>query len=191
MKLIGLVLCVVLAMPQASFAGSHTKEKSASYEGQAQWSDFKQFVLERQEEDEKLGLSYMISGAIATVGGAYGYYAADEVFSRTMFAITSTIGIAAIGVGASYYWTGNEYDSFFYALDKSTISMVEKNRILQRYLEKERQKQEQRKWIRVATHALIAAVNIYSAARETDHDAKAVFAFLGGANAVLAVAYSF
>lgn len=170
---------------------SEAKERQSYYDGGAQWKEFKEFVIDQRVEDEKLGLSYMISGAVATVGGVYGYYAAEEVFSRSMFAITSTIGIAAIGLGASYYWTGNEYDSFYYALEGSGLSVTERNKILQRYLEKEKAERENRKWIRVATHALIAAVNFYGASQESNNDAKAIFLFLGGANAVLAVSYGF
>ncbi len=167
------------------------KEKQDYYDGVAQWKEFKEFVVEQRAEDEKLGLSYMISGAVATVGGVYGYYAAEEVFSRSMFAVTSTIGLAAIGLGASYYWTGNEYDSFYYALEGSGLSLSQRNKVLQRYLEKEKVEREHRKWIRVATHALIATVNIYGATHESNNDAKAIFWFLGGTNAILAVSYSF
>ncbi|MDG0815868.1 hypothetical protein [Bdellovibrio svalbardensis] len=169
----------------------HARERQNYYDGNAQWKEFQQFVAEQRAEDEKLGLSYMISGAVATIGGVYGYYAAEEVFSRSMFAITSTVGLAAIGLGASYYWTGNEYDSLYYALEGSGLSLSERNKVLQRYLEKEKIERENRKWIRVATHAVIAAVNFYSASRETNDDAKTVFVFLGGVNALMAVTYSF
>ncbi|HEX7673067.1 MAG TPA: hypothetical protein VF412_02795 [Bdellovibrio sp.] len=187
--IIRLLLC--LTFLSAGIAQAKDKERPDHYDGAPQWAEFKQFVLEQREQDETLGLSYMISGAIATVGGIYGYYAAEEVFSRSMFAVTSTLGIAAIGLGATYYFTGNEYDSFYYSLEGSGLSLEQRNRVLKRYLEKEKQERENRKWIRVATHALIAAVNIYSATRETNPDARSIFYFLGGANAVLAVSYSF
>jgi len=170
-------------------ATAHSKE--GYYDGAAEWKDFKTFVQQQQQEDETLGLSYMISGGVATIGGVYGYYAAEDIFSRGMFAITSTLGIAAIGLGASYYWTGNEYDSFYYALEGSKLTLAERNQVLERYLEKEKHERENRRWIRVATHALIAAVNFYSASRETNGDARAIFMFLGGTNAILAVTYAF
>ncbi|WP_413560452.1 hypothetical protein [Bdellovibrio sp. HCB209] len=163
----------------------------AHYQGLPEWSQFGKFVKEQQEEDERLGLSYMISGGIAAIGGVVGYDQSEDALSRSVYAITSTVGIAAIGLGASHYWTGNEYDSFFYALEHSNISAQEKNRILQRYLEKEKEKRESRRWIRVVTHSLIAIANFYSASRETNGDVKPVFVFLGTVNTVLAVSYSF
>lgn len=161
------------------------------YQGLPEWSQFKQFIREQEEEDERLGLSYMISGGIAAVGGVIGYDLSDDPLSRSVYALTSTVGIAAIGLGASHYWTGNEYDSFFYALEHSNISVQEKNRILQKYLEKEHDKREARRWIRVVTHSLIAVANFYSASRETNGDVKPVFIFLGTVNTVLAISYSF
>jgi hypothetical protein len=161
------------------------------YQGLPEWSQFKQFIREQQEEDERLGLSYMISGGLAAVGGVIGYDLSNDPLSRSVYALTSTVGIAAIGLGASHYWTGNEYDSFFFALEHSNISVQEKNRILQKYLEKEHDKREARRWIRVVTHSLIAVANFYSASREPNGDVKPVFIFLGTVNTVLAISYSF
>lgn len=166
-------------------------ESDFSYQGEAQWTEFRDFALKQQEENEKLGQAYVISGALAAIGGSVGYYQSEEVLSRTIFAITSNLGIAAIGLGASYLWTGSQVDSFFYALDGSSLSLREKNEVLQRYLYKERKEKEHRRWIRVATHTLIAALNIYTASQETSSEVRSVFYFLGGANALLALTYSF
>lgn len=167
------------------------QERELEYDGAANWNDFRKYVLTQQELDQQKGLGYIISGTVAAVGGAIGFYQSEEVFSRTVFAITSNIGLAAIGVGASYYWTGSSVDSFFYAIDGSSLSLAEKNEVLQRYLDKEREEKENRRWIRVATYSLIAAANLYSASQEKSADIQSVFYFLAGANALLAVSYSF
>lgn len=166
-------------------------EREISYEGAAQWNEFRDYVLHQQKEDERTGMAYMISGTVAAIGGSIGYYHSEEVFSRTIFAISSNIGLAAIGLGATYYWTGNEVDSFFYAVDGSSLSLQQRNELLQRYLAKERQEKEHRKWIRFVTHALIAAANIYSGTQEQSSEVRSVFYFLGAANAVMAISYSF
>lgn len=166
-------------------------ETDINYQGEAQWNEFRDFVLKQQAENETLGKAYMISGVLAAIGGSVGYYQSEEVFSRTVFAITSNLGIAAIGLGASYLWTGSQMDSFFYAIDGSSLSLHEKNEVLRRYLYKEQKEKEHRRWIKVATHALIAALNIYTASQETSPEVRSVFYFLGGANALLAVSYSF
>ncbi|MBV2168163.1 MAG: hypothetical protein KUL82_05590, partial [Bdellovibrio sp.] len=106
-------------------------------------------------------------------------------------AITSNVGLIAIGWGATQYWTSNELDTFFYAIEGSSLSVAEKNEVLQRYLFKERKENERRRWIRVATHALIAVANLYSASQEQNSEVRSVFYFLGGANTLLAISYSF
>ncbi|WII72296.1 hypothetical protein QJS83_00250 [Bdellovibrio sp. 22V] len=186
MKLVGIFLFILWVV-----SPSWALEREVSYDGSPNWNEFRHFVLEQQYEDEKMGLAYMISGAVAAVGGTIGYYQSEELFSRTIFAITSNVGLAAMGLGASYYWTGNEVDSFFYAIDGSSLSLAEKNEVLQRYLFKDREEKRKRRWIRVATYALIAAANFYSASREESADLRSVFYFLGGANTVLAISYSF
>lgn len=167
------------------------KTESDHYHGVPQWTEFRQFMREQEAQDETLGLSYMISGSIAAVGGVIGYDRAEDPLSRSVYAITSTVGLAAIGLGASYYWAGNDYSSFYYAIEGSGVSLQERNRILQRYMEKEKEIRETRKWIRVVTHALIATTNFYSACHEKNTEVKPVFVFLGLANAVLAVSYTF
>ncbi|WP_413580768.1 hypothetical protein [Bdellovibrio sp. HCB288] len=183
---IAITTLLLLSVHAHAFMNSET-----GYAGLPEWSDFREFVKQQQEEDERMGISYMISGGIAAVGGVVGYDLSNDPLSRSVYALTSTVGIAAIGLGASYYWTGNEYDSFYFALENSSISLQEKNRILQRFLERERDKRESRRWIRVVTHSLIAAANFYSASRETNGDVKPVFVFLGTVNTVLAVSYAF
>lgn len=186
MKRLGVIVAVLLFTLQ-SFA----QERELDYQGAANWNEFRKYVLQQRDEDEKKGLGYIISGGVAAVGGTIGFYQSEEVFSRTVFAITSNIGLAAIGLGASYYWTGSDVDSFFYAIDGSSLSLAERNEVLQRYLEKEREAKESRRWIRVATYSLIALANLYSATQEESADIQSVFYFLGGANALLAISYSF
>jgi hypothetical protein len=108
-----------------------------------------------------------------------------------MYAVTANVGIAAVGLGATYYWTGNENDSFYQAIDGSSLSPQQKNEVLNRFLTRQRQEREHRRWIQVATHALVAAVNLYSAHQEENADIQSVFYFLGGANAILAISYAF
>lgn len=183
----GLCLLILIFATPSLWA----REGDSSYGGPAQWTEFREYVVQQQEENERVGLGYMISGAVAAVGGGVGYYQSEEVFSRTIFAITSNVGLMAIGWGATQYWTSSELDTFFYAIEGSSLSAAEKNEVLQRYLYKERKENERRRWIRVATHALIAVANLYSASQEQNSEVRSVFYFLGGANTLLAISYSF
>ena len=182
------IIVTLLLFARISFAG---ESEVSEFKGPAQWKEFREFVLEEQRRDEERGLSYMISGGIAALGGTVAYHSADEAFSRAMYAVTANIGIAAVGLGASYYWTGNENDSFYHAIEGSSLSLKQKNEVLERYLWRQRQERDHKRWIQAATHALVAAVNLYSAHQEQNEDIQSVFYFLGGANAIIALTYAF
>lgn len=180
-----LFLSLTLLTPSLSFADE------MSYDGPPSWQNFDDFMKQREQEDEITGLSYLISGAIATVGGSVGYYGSSDTFSRGAYAITQSVGVAALGYGATIYFNGNEYDSFYRAVRDSSLSSAQKNEVLQRFLANEKEQHDRARWIRVATHTLLAALNFYSAAHEKDKDVRNIFQFLGGVNAVIAVSYAF
>ncbi|RYZ66893.1 MAG: hypothetical protein EOP09_11965, partial [Proteobacteria bacterium] len=85
------------------------------YLGPVKWDSFHKYMEERNEQDRVRGISYMVSGTIAAVGGVLGYYSSDDSLSRGIYAIAQSVGVAAIGYGANTYWIGNEYNSFYYA----------------------------------------------------------------------------
>jgi len=163
----------------------------ADYEGPTRWDSFQKYMEERQKEDRLRGASYMISGALLTVGGVAGYYGSDDAFSRAIYAITQSVGVAAIGYGATNYWIGNEYNSFYAAVEGSHLSPEQKAELLYRFLDHEKAEREKTKWIKIATHSLIALANLYSAAHEQDGSVKSVLEFLAGTNAVIAISYAF
>lgn len=160
-------------------------------ESPANWQEFKAFVEEEEMENSRRGLAYMISGGLAALGGSVGYQESEEVLSRTIFAITSNIGLTAIGLGASYYFTGTEANAFYYSLENSSLSLKQKNEVLMKYLKYQREERERQRWIRVATHSLLAVANFYSGSREDHAQIKSMFYFLGTANTLLAISYSF
>lgn len=161
------------------------------YQGPLHWDSFHAYMQERQKEDRITGMSYMISGVVATVGGLAGYYNSEDSFSRGVYAIAQSVGVAAIGYGANRYWNGNEYSSFYYALEGSPLTAEQKAVVLKRFLEKEKDEREKSRWIKIATHSLIAVVNFYSASHEEDRNVRGVLNFLGGANTVIAFSYAF
>lgn len=162
-----------------------------SYEGPANWNSFQRYMRERQKEDRVHGTSYMISGAIATLGGVVGYYNSEDSLSRGVYAIAQSVGVAAIGYGANRFWNGNEYNSFFHAVEGAPLSSLQKVELLKRFLEKEDEERDRRRWIKIGTHSLIAAVNLYSASREQDKDVRGILHFLAGINIVIAFSQTF
>ncbi|MBX2988979.1 MAG: hypothetical protein KF802_13910 [Bdellovibrionaceae bacterium] len=161
------------------------------YDGTAQWQDFENFMRNREEEERVTGISYMISGAVATLGGLVGYQSSQDNFSRSAYAIAQSVGIGALGYGASIYWNGNEYDSFYRAVRGSSLTPMQKNELLARFLSNEKSERRRARWIRVGTHTLLAVVNFYAASQESNRDVRNLLQFMGGVNAVIAFSYSF
>lgn len=185
------LVSVMLVLSAQQSRAFFERDEENEFQGATQWNEFKSFVVQESERDRERGLSYMISGGIAAIGGTLAYHGTEEPFGRAMYAVTANVGIAAVGLGATYFWTGNENDSFYQAIDGSSLTPQQKNEVLNRFLTRQRQERENRRWIRVATHALVAAVNLYSAQQEKNADIQSVFYFLGGANAILAISYAF
>lgn len=184
-------LLLIFMMMFFAALSARAEDSEIGYDGPAQWDSFQHYMNERHEEDRIRGLSYMISGTVATVGGVVGYFNSDDSFSRGVYAIAQSVGVAAIGYGANAYWNGNEYNSFYYAVEGSHLSGMQKAELLQRFLDKEREERHRARWIKVATHSLIAVANLYSASREQDRNVRGVLNFLAGTNAVIAFSYAF
>ncbi len=183
--IIALVLVLSAAVPGYAF------ERGSAYKGKAEWNEFQSYITQQEEQNRHLGLSYLISGGIAAVGGAIGYQQSDDILSRSVFVIASNMGIAAFRWGATYYFTSSEISSFYHSLEGSSLTAAQKNEVLQRYLKREKEEQEKRRWIGVATHVLLAGLNFYSASQEHDSNIKSMFYVLGGANTILAISHSF
>lgn len=161
------------------------------YLGPTDWDAFHHYMDGRLHDDHVLGTSYMISGVVATVGGVIGYYSSADPVSRGVYAVAQSVGVAAIGFGANLYWIGNEYNSFYYAVDSSNLTSAQKTEVLARYLAREREYRKKSNWINVVTHSLIAGVNFYSANREPDRTVRGILYFLAGTNLAIAFAYAF
>lgn len=185
------LLVLLFAMMSLSTVSVQAYSSDLAYEGPVNWDSFHKYMNEKQKEDRLTGVSYIISGTVATIGGVVGYYNSDDSFSRGVYAIAQSVGVAAIGYGANRYWNGNEYNSFFYAVEGAKLSSAQKVELLKRFLEKENEERAKTRWIKIATHSLIAVVNLYSAGREDDKNVRGVLSFLAGTNAVIAFSYAF
>jgi hypothetical protein len=192
-KLATLLTLLILNFCGLTIAAStaHATSTEDSYVGIPEWKPFQKYMEVRQEDDRVLGASYLISGTVATLGGMLGYYASEDPFSRGVYAVAQSVGVAAIGYGASEYWIGNEYNSFYHAVDGSSLTMAQKGELLQRFLERDQEVRQRTRWIKVITHSLVAAVNLYNSTHESDKNVRGVLQFLGGTNAIIATSYAF
>lgn len=190
-RVIVLVALVAMLTSLLTTSRAFADATEDGYTGTAQWDAFQNYMDVRQEQDRVSGASYLISGTIATVGGLVGYYGSKDPFSRGVYAVSQSIGVAALGYGASQYWIGNEYNSFFYAVNSAPLTPAQKSDLLRRFLERDREARQKTRWIKVATHSLLAIVNLYNSTREEDKNVRSVLQFLSGTNAVIAISYAF
>lgn len=185
------VILIFLAGVGACAPEARADEMNVDYEGPAAWASFDDYMRERAREDERTGLSYIVSGVLATVGGFAGYASAEDPASRGVYALTQSVGLSALGYGAAVYWNGNNYNSFYRSLRDAPLTPAQKTEILRRFLDEEKARRENTRWIRVGTHSLLAVVNLISADREKDEGVRGVLQFLGGVNTVFALSYAF
>lgn len=182
------VFVVILSLLASNFA------RAADYgdvDSSRDWKSFDASMSSIQNEDRTIGTSYLISGALVTLGSIAGYYSTDDATSKVIYAFSQSLGIAAIGYGSAKLLIGHDYNSFYAAVKSANLSSEQRNNLLRVYLEREKEKRESLKRIKIATHLLLGAVNLYSATREKDNNVKSVFTFLSGVNFAIALAYTF
>lgn len=167
------------------------KDPSNELESVSDWGSFEKFMQSEQEKNKQKGISYIISGILATVGGTIGYQSSHDPLSRGVYALSQSLGVGALGYGVHFLWIGSDYSSFYAAVKKSSLNAAQRSEILHLFLQQEKEKKENENRLKILTHSLVAAVNLYSASREQDPQLKSFFSFLAGINALMAMNYSF
>jgi hypothetical protein len=168
----------------------HTRTVELNIE-RPSWDNFKAYMREREQTDQINGMSYLISGGLATVGSLIGYETSEDKIARSTFAISQSFGILAIGYGASLLSSGNEHSTFYTVLRESRLSKPEKDRLLRIYLRERQLQERQTRMIKALTHGAVALVNGFNAAREDEETLKGALALISGINAVLSLSYAF
>ena len=102
------------------------------------WSDFDHFMQDSKNRHENEGLSYMISGSLAVIGGTVGYQSETDSLGKLMLSVTQSLGVAAVAYGAEQYYLGSEYQSFYMAVKESHLTDSERSEVLTRFLDNEK-----------------------------------------------------
>ena len=160
-------------------------------EDEPRWRNFRSYMIQQNNKNHIDGLSYIISGGLATAGGVYGYETSTDPLAKAVFGLSQSLGIVAIGYGAFKWANGNEHSMIFQTLEKSKMTPEQKDEFLTAYFEEVKKQRKQSKLIKAVTHGLVAALNTYHAATEKNKDLKSAFYFIGGINALAAISYSF
>jgi hypothetical protein len=156
------------------------------------WREYELRQLARMQDDETNGLSYMISGGLALLGGIAGQGATSDPLEQTVYTLFQSIGVASVGYGAYKWKIGDDERKLYLSLRRSTqLSDSQKFLFLKTYYGEKQSLGEQEKVIRAVTHALIAGLNFYNATQQKQEGIKNTLNFIGGANLLASISFAF
>lgn len=144
------------------------------------------------DEDKINGISYVVSGSLALLGGVIGSTVSVDPLESITYSLFQTIGIASIGYGAYKWKIGNEDRIIFQFINNtSNLSVQDKLKLLESYKAEKLKQNKEDRFIRSVTHGLISVVNFYNASLQDNNTAKNTLNFIGIANLLAFVTYSF
>ena len=155
------------------------------------WDEFHVAMEKLKKDNKEKGTSYIITGTLVTIGSLYGIANNDNIATKLLYGLTSGAGVAAITYGFDDLHNGNAYNSFYHTLLESDLNTEQKNFLVQKYLQNEKEPIKQRKHIKMLAHLLAGAINLYSLSQEKDESAKTFFGVLAGVNLSLGISYYF
>lgn len=156
------------------------------------WNYYSKLALDQEEADRTQGLSYIISGSLAILGGIAGTNVTADPLEKGIYALFQTIGVASVGYGSHKYFIGDEKRLLMRSLRESTdLNNQQKVAFLKIYLNEKKKNQTKENYIKVVTHGLIAAMNIYNASLQQQGSVKNALYFIGGANLLASISFAF
>lgn len=155
------------------------------------WQTFESTLAELRKDDKIRGVSYIVSGALVTVGGLVAAGSTDDPATKLVYGITTSAGVGAVAYGVSKLSFGNEYNSFYDAVRLSSLAPAQRDILVQNYLQNEEDRKRRHRRIATVAHLVAGTINLYSATREKDSNAKTFFGVLAGLNFAVGISYAF
>jgi hypothetical protein len=148
--------------------------------------------VERQQAIEmKTGQAYILSGSLLILGGIIGYHNAHTPVEKLAYSVSQSLGVAGVGYGAFLHSVGSDQRTFFQSVSASkSLTIENKNELAQSYVATWRENRQNEKMIKIVTHSIVAAVNLYNGLLEEGELRQGLVA-LGGINFLAAVSISF
>jgi hypothetical protein len=157
-----------------------------------EWGRFETRMRERQELDRIDGLSYLISGSLALVGGLAGQNISADPLEKGVYTVFQTIGVASIGYGIYKWRLGDEERWMYETLSMSEgLTPAQKAAVMKSYYEQKKDRERREKIMRAITHGLIAGLNFYGATQQKSENVKNALIFLGGVNTLAVISFTF
>ena len=195
-NLVRIILVLSLATVSATKAYATPKSRSTltldtPIEAKDNWAPFEHSIMAEESRDRVGGLSYVLSGSIALIGGFVGQSVATDPLEKGTYALFQTIGIASVGYGIYTWKIGNE-DRFMYDVLRNTQNLTPdvRNFVLQSYYREKKERESNERLVKALTHGLIAALNIYNATQQTPGPVQTGLYFIGGVNLLAAVSFT-
>lgn len=189
-RLAPLILCF-LSTPVFAGPGMRYNFKPRPAPSQ-EWDAYEKRMRAHRELDRIDGLSYLISGSLALVGGLVGQNISADPLEKGVYTIFQTIGVASIGYGI-YKWRLGDDERWMYETISASegLTAAQKASVMRSYYEQKKDRQRREKIMRAITHGLIAGLNFYGATQQKSENVKNALIFLGGVNTLAVISFAF
>jgi hypothetical protein len=159
---------------------------------QSTWTRFENYNISRNRSDYTNGISYILSGTLAVIGGFVGDSLSQDPLEKGVYTAFQTIGIASIGYGASNWKIGSDERMLFDTIKAAEgLDEASKSSLVRSYYQQKAVRESNQKLIKAITHGMIAALNFYSASQQKNESIKNTLLFFGGVNLLATISYSF
>ncbi|MGE0632502.1 MAG: hypothetical protein AB7O96_08850 [Pseudobdellovibrionaceae bacterium] len=157
----------------------------------AGWTKFENSFKQKVDQDAEMGVSYMISGTFALLGGLVGAASTSDPIEQTAYAVVQTIGIASIGYGAHMGVGGGAEYALYNSLKNTALSNQQRSGVIRSYNMYNTEVEQKERLIRMITHGLVAGLNFYNGSRQENASTRSALFFIGGVNTLAAVSFTF
>ncbi len=181
-----ILLCLIIGNVRPAFAEDEEFKFNTS-----KWDDFSRNVELQKEKDRRNGISYIISGSLALIGGVWGNSISEDTAEKGIYTVFQTIGVASIGYGAFVWQIGGEERSVFQTLQYTKFTPEEKSQFLRAYNFQRKEREKRDRNIRAITHGLIAGLNFYNGSQQKQDSLKNTLNFIGAVNLLAAISFTF
>ena len=184
-----LILLVGLLFSEMALARSLRRE--LSLHDVETWKEFQAMMIEQESIDRTDGIAYMISGAVLLAGGLVGYHNSKGNIEKLAYSVSQSLGIAGLGYGSYLYTVGAETRSFYESVKNTNgLSDTHRNDLTKNYVGQWKVQKDNERWMKVATYALVGALNMYNGSRE-EGELRQGLMIIGGVNLLAAISLSF
>lgn len=155
------------------------------------WSEFSKEVELQKIYDKRNGISYVISGSLALLGGIWGQGVTNDTAEKGVYMAFQTIGVASVGYGAYTWHVGGEERSLYTTLKNLKYTEEQKSQFLKQYKLQMKERKKKENLVRAVTHGLLAGINLYNGSQQKQDSLKGALYFVGTVNLLAAASYTF